>query len=106
RHARHVRVHGDWAAAGWDQRTVLHAGFGSGAMPPDDPKALWSVTVDWPRLVDYALQPTVATEEPWRGLLAGLGFRPSSAKAVEDAPDPTVAAEAGRLPLVPDAWKR
>jgi hypothetical protein len=106
RHARHVRVHGDWAAAGWDQREVLHAGFGSGTMPPDDAKALWSVTADWPRLVDFALQPTVASEEPWSGLLAGLGFRPASAKAVEDAPDPTVAVEAGRVPLVRDAWRR
>src|SRR2546428_320033 len=57
RPARHVRVHGDWAAAAWDQQAVLRAGHDKGVVPDLKPGALWSVTTDWPRLVDYALRP-------------------------------------------------
>src|SRR5262245_11342857 len=64
RHARHVVVHGDWAAASWDQRAARTAGLSKGTLPPLDDGALWSVTADWPRLVDYAVQPTIATEVP------------------------------------------
>lgn len=107
RHASHLAVHGDWAACAWDLGSVTHAGTGRGPVP-DAPGALWSVTADWPRFVDFVLLPTQASREPQASILAGLGFRPSTAAwlaAVEHG-GAAVAVEAGRVPFVRDAWSR
>lgn len=107
RHASHLAVHGDWAACGWDLGSVTHAGTGRGPVP-DAPGALWSVTADWPRFVDFVLLPTQASREPQASLLAGLGFKPSTASWLT-APEHGGAAlevQAGRVPFVRDAWSR
>lgn len=107
RHARHLAVHGDWAASAWDLAAVTHAGTGDGPVP-DAPGALWSVTADWPKFVDFVLQPTQASLEPQASILAGLGFRPSSAAWLDEAEHGGAAltVEAGRVPFVRDAWSR
>jgi hypothetical protein len=56
--------------------------------------------------VDFALQPHVASEEPWSGALRALGFDPSSAVRRETPEGPQYEVKAGRVPLVRDAWKR
>ncbi len=107
RHASHLAVHGDWAAASWDLGAVTHAGVGDGPVP-DAPGSLWSVTADWPRFVDFLLLPTQASLEPQASILAGLGFKPATAARPLDDPhgDAVVAVEAGRVPFVRDAWSR
>ena len=107
RHASHLAIHGDWAACSWDLGAVTHAGVGNGPVP-DAPGALWSVTADWPRFVDFLLLPTQASLEPQASILAGLGFKPSTAAVPLDAPEGgvTLAVEAGRVPFVRDAWSR
>ena len=112
RHARHVVVHGAWAAAAWDHRAALDAGRGRGALPPLPDGARWSVTADWRRLVDAAVLPWVAERPPYAGLLAALGFRPQSLTTAPDGgADGTVGGtvakvEAGRVPFVREAWTR
>jgi hypothetical protein len=114
RHARHVVTHGDWAAAAWDLAAARGAGRGFGLLPPtasvvDDSgerPVLWAVAADWPRLVDYALQPHVAANEPYRSVLAALGFDPSSMVRSETEEGPLYEVKAGRIPLVRDAWRR
>lgn len=112
RHARHVVVHGAWAAAAWDHRVALDAGRGGGTLPPLPPDAQWSVTADWRRLVDAAVLPWVAERPPYAGLLAALGFRPQSLTTAPDGgagggAEGTVAkVEAGRVPFVREAWTR
>lgn len=113
RHARRVVVHGTWAAAAWDARAAMdagRAGSGAGVLPPLPPWARFSVTADWPRLVDAALLPWVGRHSPYAEALAALGFRPPerpSDPAAAGLPKDTVAvAHAGRVPLVRDAWSR
>ncbi len=107
RHASHLAVHGDWAACAWDLGAVTHAGTGRGPVP-DAPGALWSVTADWPRFVDFVLLPTQASREPQASILAGLGFKPSTASwlAAAEHGGAALAVEAGRVPFVRDAWSR
>ncbi len=116
RHARHVVVHGAWAAAAWDHRAALDAGRGRGGLPPLPEGARWSVTADWRRLVDAAVLPWVAERAPYAGVLAALGFRPQSLTTGPDGGADgtgggtgggTVAkVEAGRVPFVREAWTR
>ena len=110
RHARHVVPHGDWAAAAWDLDAARTAGRGFGAIAQPSPSetgtTLWSVTADWPRLVDYALRPEVASSPPYEGVLAALGFDPASAVRVETPEGFQFEVKGGRVPLVRDAWSR
>ena len=106
RHARHVAVHGAWAAAGWDASVVKRAGRGSGLFPADRGED-WCVSADWPRFVESNLLPQYVRGETVAGVLKALGVDPQSirvtpagAGALIDVPG------ADRVLLVWHRWQR
>ena len=102
RHARAVAVHGRWVAAGWDLLAVDRAGAGHGVYPEERGED-WAVAVDWPKFVDAALRPESVSTEPVKSVLVALGFDPASGRVEEGE---FRIANAGRVPLVRDAWSR
>lgn len=106
RHARHLELHGPWAASCADRRIARDAGTFSGILAPSQGED-WSVTADWPAFVDFVLRPENASRAPFAGGLTALGFEPASGVERTGAGgEPELAVRAGRVPLVRDAWTR
>ncbi len=105
RHARHVEVHGDWAAAGWDLLAVRRAGRGGGPWPKERGEE-WCAHAEWPGFVDHCLRPEQATQPTVAAVLAAFGYDVSSghSERAEDGTERWVV-DAGRVPWVRDAWK-
>lgn len=105
RHARHLEVHGAWAASCADRLVVRNAGTYSSPLPASEGED-WCVSARWPAFVDFVLRPEQASREPFASLLRGLGFEPDSAQALTEDGRPAMAVKAGRVVLVRDAWSR
>lgn len=107
RHARHLELHGAWAASSSDRIIARDAGTFASPLPPSEGED-WCVTADWPAFVDFASRPDQAANESFAGPLAALGFDPTSAETTT-GPDGrfiVTVKRTGRLPFVRDAWSR
>lgn len=107
RHARHLEIHGDWAASCADRRVVRDAGSFWTPLPPSEGED-WCVTANWPAFVDFASRPDQAANEPFASVLVALGFDPASAVvSTDEAGTPVLrVAKTGRVPFVRNAWSR
>lgn len=102
RHARHLELHGAWAASCSDRRVARDAGTYRSPLPPYEGED-WCVTANWPAFVDFVLHPDQAAQEPFAGVLATLGFEMNAAVKIDDR---SFSVKAGRVPIVRDAWAR
>lgn len=105
RHARHVRVHGDWAAAGWDLVAVRNAGRGGGPWPKERGED-FCVHAEWPAFGDHCLRPEQASQPGVAAVLVALGYEPDSGRPEPSPEGGTVwKVNAGRALWVRDSWK-
>lgn len=106
RHARHLEIHGAWAASCSDRLVARDAGTFSGRLAAPEGED-WSVSAEWPAFVDFVVRPEQASNEPFSSGLAALGFDPQSAEETAGpGGERQMTVKAGRVPLVRDAWTR
>lgn len=107
RHARHLELHGAWAASCADRSVARDAGTYASPLPPSEGED-WCLSANWGAFVDFASRPDQAVNEPFASVLTTLGFDPTSA-VTSETPDGHLVLTVkttGRVPLVRDAWAR